>query len=127
MIWLYSASALSAITLLVHLFAGGVSAAKPLLASDLDPEAKYTNYYCWHLVAIVLATMALCFFVPTVRSSSIDLAALASAMAAAFAVWSFLLIGIKKQPLFSLPQWALFLPISILGLIGYRAALGGVA
>ncbi|WP_291078171.1 hypothetical protein [Hyphomonas sp.] len=60
---LFLAAGLSLVTFLVHLFAGGVHVARPLLASTaLPPASKWLNYYCWHLVTLMLGFMALGFF-----------------------------------------------------------------
>lgn len=116
--WLYAASALSAITCLIHLFGGGITVAKPLLESELGAEAKYANYYCWHMVTIMIAAMAICFFLAARAWASMDLAVLSSSLAFAFALWSGALIMLKKQPMLTLPQWILFLPTAIVGFIG---------
>ncbi len=52
------ASGLCLATCALHTFAGGRTPPKPLLSSDLDPVAKYTNYYGWHLITITLFTMS---------------------------------------------------------------------
>ena len=97
MYWLYSASALSAITALIHIFGGGKSVAKPLLESSMNDEAKYTNYYCWHMVTIIIVVMAVCFFLAARSVEFRELGVLSSALSFAFAIWSCLLIYIKKQ------------------------------
>ena len=116
--WLYAASALSGITALIHIFGGGKSVAKPLLESSMNDEAKYTNYYCWHIVTIIIIAMAVGFFLAARNSDYRELGILCSALSLAFALWSCLLIYIKKQKPFELPQWVLFFPIAIVGAIG---------
>lgn len=116
--WLYLASLLSAVTLVIHVFGGGITVARPLLESNLGAEAKYTNYYCWHMVTIIIAAMAICFFLSARAMASVDVALLSSVLALAFAVWSGALTIIKKQHVLILPQWILFLPIAITGFIG---------
>ncbi|MBX2852463.1 MAG: hypothetical protein KTR15_12045 [Phycisphaeraceae bacterium] len=115
MYWLYAASLLSVLTLVIHVTAGGRAVARPLLESELGPEAKYTNYYCWHLVTIVIAA---CFALPASQAAAIDLARLATVLAAAFAAWSGLLAILKRQNALTLPQWMLFLPIAVCGAAG---------
>jgi Mn2+/Fe2+ NRAMP family transporter len=116
--WLYAASLLSGITALVHIFGGGKTVAKPLLASSMEDEAKYTNYYCWHMVTIIIISMTICFFLAARNEEYRELAVLSSALSLAFAVWSCFLIYLKNQKPFVLPQWVLFFPIAILGAIG---------
>ncbi|MEM7078522.1 MAG: hypothetical protein AAF513_07840 [Pseudomonadota bacterium] len=116
--WLYVAAALAAFTAVVHVLGGGRSAARPLLDSALADEPKYTNYYCWHMVSIIIAFMAACFALSAARLASIDLAIGATLLAVLFAAWSLLLIVWKRQPVMRLPQWILFLPIALTGALG---------
>ncbi len=119
--FLWGAAGLSLFTCGVHLFAGGPTAAKPLLeANDIEDGAKYTNYYCWHIVSIVLLSMALGFGLDAYRGGPGDLSWLMTAFAIAFMVWSVVLIVWKKQPWLRLPQWTLFVPIVICGAAGLR-------
>lgn len=115
-IWV--ACGLSALTCLVHVFAGGPESARPLLESDLGLVAKYTNYYCWHIVSITLAAMAGCYLLAALYPQAWELAALATVLAAAFAVWSIALNLTVRPRFIELPQWILFLPITIAGLVG---------
>ncbi|MEM7546806.1 MAG: hypothetical protein AAF367_14840 [Pseudomonadota bacterium] len=113
------AAALSFITFLIHLFAGGPEVARPLLqSSDLAPVPKLTAYYCWHLVSITLAAMSVGFLIPAVSGTDRNMAIMWTAIAAGFAVWSGLLVIWKRQPPLHLPQWALFLPIAVCGIWG---------
>lgn len=118
MFWLYTASVLSAITALIHIFGGGKTVAQPLLESSMNDEAKYTNYYCWHMVTIIIVAMAMCFFLAAHNVEFRELAVLSSALSFVFALWSCMLIYMKKQKPFGLPQWLLFFPIAITGVIG---------
>lgn len=57
---LAGASAAAAVTFLAHWQIGGRYAARPLLASaQLPAVAKWLNYFCWHIVTILLLMMAL--------------------------------------------------------------------
>lgn len=116
--WLYAASILTELTALLHIFGGGKSVAKPLLQSALDDEAKYTSYYCWHMATIVMVAMSVCFFLAAQKTEFRDLGILSSALSLAFGVWSVVLVFIKKQSAFVLPQWILFLPIAVISAIG---------
>lgn len=118
MYWLYAASLLSGITALLHIFGGGKTTAEPLLKSSLGDRAKYTNYYCWHMVTIILIAMAVCFFLAARYVEYRELGILSTALSLAFALWSCLLIYSKKQKLFVLPQWVFFFPIAITGVVG---------
>ena len=116
--WLYTAASISTLTLLAHIFGGGKSIAKPVLDSDLDNEPKYASYYCWHMVTIVIAFMAVCFVFTALAIASVDLAIAATVLAGLFTLWSIFLTVWKKQTVLTLPQWILFLPIAISGYLG---------
>ncbi len=46
----------------MHTFVGGVIVAKPLLADGSLPRAsKWLNYYCWHVVTVLLAALCAAF------------------------------------------------------------------
>lgn len=117
--WLLAAGAASGATLLIHVFAGGPSIARPLLsATDIDEVARLTNYYCWHLVSITLAAMTFGFTYPAFTSGEAALAAMWTVIAAAFALWSVALVIWKRQRALDLPQWTLFAAIAGLGAVG---------
>lgn len=122
MIWLFAASGLSALTLVVHIFGGGQSIARPILESDLAPEPMYASYYCWHMVTITIAFMVIAFILPALSIASFDLVWAASILALLFSLWSIGLTLWKKQAIKTLPQWILFLPIAITGFIGAAQA-----
>ena len=109
--WFVTAAAMSIFTMLVHAFAGGREVAKPLLAArDLKKVPKYTAYYCWHLVTITLAAIALAFWLAAQDENARSLAIFATFGAAAFAGWSLVMISVFKLRLWHFPQWSLFIP-----------------
>ncbi|NVJ98040.1 MAG: hypothetical protein HWE25_07805 [Alphaproteobacteria bacterium] len=115
-----AASMASAFTALLHLFLGGREIAAPLLkARDMRAVAKYTNYYCWHMVSIVLATMAAGYGWSAFRPQSTEIAVLFSFLALAFCVWNVLLVFWKKQHPLHMPQWILFAGIFLLSVPGF--------
>ena len=117
--WHCAAGVLAALTVLIHFIAGGREIARPLLeAGDIARIPKHTNYYCWHLVTIILAAMSAGFFYAAINPQSVGLSVTWTAVAGAFVIWS-LGLGLWKglSPL-QLPQWIFFVPIVILGLIG---------
>lgn len=112
---------MSLLTFFIHVFAGGPTTARPLLASkDLAPVPKYTNYYCWHLVSLMLAAMSLGFALSVWERAPLQ-TALWTILAGASTVWSVVLFISKQQKPLHLPQWILFLPITILGILGLWA------
>ncbi|WP_172448587.1 hypothetical protein [Caulobacter mirabilis] len=116
--WFLAATAIAALTCVIHATLGGRETARPLLASDLGKVAKYTNYYCWHLVTIVLAGLALAFGLVATGEGSRDLGLFAVLCAALFAAWSLIMIARFRLKPGHFPQWALFLPIAVCGGLG---------
>jgi len=117
--WFLAGAILSGFTWGIHTFLGGPPTVGPLLeSSDIDPVAKYTNYYCWHIVTIVLLAMPTGFALAAFRAQSRELAILMTAMSAAFMLWSVVLILWKYRHPWKLPQWTLFLPITAVGIVG---------
>ena len=112
---LLAAAAFALLTAFIHLLVGGKYIARPLLASDMHPVARYTNYYCWHMVTIILFVMAACYIWPILAPSDIAIAALATLLAWSFAIWSLGLMISTKSKIADLPQWTLFLAIALPG------------
>jgi hypothetical protein len=118
-LWLALAAALAAFTTLVHAALGGRHVAAPLLASDgLHAVPKFTMYYCWHLVTIVLAALALAFALTATGQGSRDLAVFATVGAGLFGLWNLAMVGLFRLRISGFPQWALFAPIALCGAIG---------
>lgn len=106
-------------TCLLHIFLGGKFAAKPLLHNqDLNQVAKYTNYYCWHLVTITIAAMALAFAMAAQPGGSKDLALFATLLSALFCLLNLIMIFSFKLNKKHFPQWLLFLPGAFFGTLG---------
>lgn len=117
--WLALAALLAAATTLIHAILGGREIATPLLAAErLHAVPKFTLYYCWHLVTIVLAALALAFGLVAIGLGSRDLALFATVGAALFCLWSLGMVGLFHLRIAHFPQWALFAAIAISGTIG---------
>ena len=113
----------AAFTAAVHIFAGGADIATPLLASTLATETKLTLYAVWHMTSVVLVLSAFAFFVGGLSAyaqASRYLVLFTSTLWCAFGVvfLSIALIQPESGWLFKLPQWALLLPVGLLGLLG---------
>lgn len=120
--YLLAAAIATFATFAIHTWIGGPAIAKPLLeTADMHDVAKYTNYYCWHIVTITLFVMAGGFAWAAYRPDGIELAWLSFLLSTAFLVWNLVLVFWKKQSLKQMPQWALFLGISTFGAIGLMA------
>lgn len=121
-ICLFAAGVVSTAVFLIHTFVGGREIAAPLLAAkDLHPVPKFTQYYCWHLVTIVLAAMAAAYGFAAIDPSARDLAAFVTFLAAAFSVFGLILAPAKGQKYKHMPQGWLFVPVTALGVIGLLA------
>jgi hypothetical protein len=117
--WLAPGAGFSALTFLVHIFAGGPNIGTPLLrAQDIRAVPKFTHYYCWHIVSLVLLAMACGFCMGAWSIAAYDVAALMTLLALGFTIWSIALVLRKRQKFWLLPQWALFLPITVCAALG---------
>ena len=113
----YAAGA-SFATFLIHTFIGGSGIARPLLkAGDLGKCLKYTAYYCWHMVTVLSFAMSIGLGYAAWRGER-ALAIFVLLLAAAFCVLSLgMVIRFRIHPGL-MPQWMLFLIITILLAIG---------
>jgi hypothetical protein len=116
--WLFVASLAAGAVCVTHVVLGGRLVARPLLGSDLRPHAKFTAYYCWHLVSAALALMAAGLawgaFVAEARSAAVGATALAGA---------FMGVNVAQNLVMRLsfarhPQGVFFLVVTTLGLVG---------
>lgn len=110
------AGIVSVVVWAIHTFVGGSKVARPLLEAKLGNTVKYTQYYCWHLVTIVLFMMASAFVYSAFRAS--DLGWVMTLLGGAFALWGLLLPPFVKQSYLNLPQGWLFVPVTAFGLWG---------
>jgi hypothetical protein len=117
--WWTAAALMTLVTAGIHTFVGGAEIARPLLAAtDLRTVPKLTSYYCWHLVTIVLFAMAAGFGWSALSADAREIGQACTLLSGAFGVWSLTLIvrsGVSPK---ILPQWALFLPILVVGAMG---------
>lgn len=117
-IWFTVAGGIAVFWTGVHIFLGGPEIAHPLLASDLKPMVKYVNYYCWHLVSISIAVMALLFLWPGVWGGPKELAVVGTVLATGFSIWGIVLAPRAGVSYKVVPQGWFFAPIAALGIIG---------
>ncbi len=77
---LWSAAITSIVTFAVHVFAGGVYVARPLLADQTLPKAsKWLNYYCWHITSVLILFLGAAFAFSAIHPDHLELAAFAAA------------------------------------------------
>ncbi len=117
--YLLVAGGLSAYICLLHTFYGGKTVATPLLkAKDIESTAKYTQYYCWHLVTFTLAMLAIGFSYAAIWATTPDIAWFTTIFAAGFTVWGLILPPLVKEKYSKMPQGWLFAPLIVLGYLG---------
>ena len=113
------AAGLATINTGLHFFAGGKSIARPLLdATGLAEDVRYIQYFCWHIATLTLAVQAMLFAVAAILPSQANLAIVATAMAASVGVLGLAIPIICKLRYREMPQGWLFVPVTILGVIG---------
>ncbi len=119
-IWFLAAALASFGGFLLHIIAGGPQLVSPLLQTQgLHRVVKFTHYYCWHMVTIILFAMGLSFARSGLSPEQTDLAIMATALAISFSLWGGGLISWKQQKTAHMPQWLLFAGIAALGAVGF--------
>lgn len=111
-IGLLVAALITLFTWAIHTFLGGKTVARPLLESEMEPVAKFTNYYCWHAITLLLMMMSGGFAYAAWVPEGRDVAALFTILSLAYAVWSGVLILYSGRTAMELPQWTLFVAIT---------------
>lgn len=120
-----AASAIALATFAVHTFIGGVFVARPLLASrELTPASLWLNYYCWHIVTVLLLAMSAGYGWATTRPDALDLAVFLTLLAAILSplcVW----VALKGRIApWKFPAASLFALITLAGFLGLFEPLG---
>lgn len=116
-----SAGILASATALIHLIAGGKDVVRPLLASSIDEVLKLTLYACWHLVsaALFISSFALLGHGAGLYNSPQTVAFVSMMWLMFGAVFLVVTLGVAKpRGLLRFPQWALLVPVGLLGLWG---------
>ena len=117
--WFLASGAWAILITFAHVFSGGPTVARPLLAANDIPETpKYTNYYCWHIVSFNIALMAALFLIAGWVETQSSMAIIATIQAAFAFCWGIALVPWKNQSYKEMPQGWLFLPNVILGIWG---------
>lgn len=108
----------SALTCGIHVVLGGREIAARLLDADLHVVVKHTMFYCWHLVTIAIAGLAIAFLLAGMGQGSRDLAWFATIGSGLFAGLNMAQILQFRLTWKHHPQWVLFLPGFAFGLAG---------
>jgi hypothetical protein len=120
--WFLAAAIATAATCWFHVMFSGRMVARALLKARSRPAAsRMTTYFCWHLVTLWLVVTAAGFVLSAPQdasSSSAMLSTLSTAGAGALCVAMIHHWNLKPA---QHPQFLLFFPIAVLGLIGLFA------
>lgn len=117
--WILVAAGLSAMTVLVHLFAGGQEVHEPILASCLSVPLKAYGSILWPAVTIVLAVNSAALLLAA-RTGELQrpLVFLTVGQYAGFA-GLFVFYGLTRlESLMPMPQWIVFTLIAVVAIIG---------
>ena len=120
--WLLAAGIAALLLDLVHIFAGGHEIHRPMVAAHWPEPAKAVWSVVWHAVTAVMAfggvaLIAAAFLPDHALALSVLPIALFLAFTGLFIVYGAMRLGTLRV----LPQWAAFLFLSALGLIGLVA------
>lgn len=121
---------IAAFTAALHTFVGTPEIQEPLLGSAIPQPVSLLLYACWHLVTVTLVFSALALIWSARAKNRTSAGALPR-----FVSWLWLLFGLVfvavalvfsgPSGLLVLPQWALLIPVGILGLLGDRKRAPG--
>lgn len=116
------AAIMSAGTAGIHFFAGGADVAGPLLAApELAAEVKFTSYYCWHMVSLLLVAMSLGFgYAARSGEPGRPLVLMLLGLNYAFTLLSLWIGQISGLGIGGMPHWVLFLAIALAAQFGLR-------
>ncbi len=106
----------------LHTFVGTAEVADPLLASELEDQAKYINFFCWHIVTIVLWAVAAGYLWSAAVGRSTELVVFLTLMMAGIGTWGGVLLppSVGMSYVAMPPQGWLFFPIVVLAIFGLR-------
>lgn len=117
MIWTRLAAALMALTLFIHVFAGGPEVHDPLQAALADPGLAAFAAVLWHAVTVVLVVLAGGLWV-LARRQDPALETILSGIQIGLA-GLFIFYGLTRlDTLWPMPQWIIFLTIPVLTRFG---------
>ncbi len=124
MIWTRLAAALMALTLLIHVFAGGPEVDIPMQAALSDAGLAAFAAILWHAVTVVLAVLAIGLWGLALRDDPL-LESVLSGIQIGFA-GLFLAYGLARLgTLWPMPQWIIFLAIPALTRFGQSRRRAG--
>lgn len=104
----------------LHAFMGGIGVVKPLMAANMDLNAKLVMLAVWHAITVLFILSAVAFFAALkisrerMRPLGIFLGLFYLLFAGIFAALSYFWFG----DVIALPQWTLLAPLGIFALVG---------
>lgn len=121
-LWFAIAAAASLTTFVVHTFVGGPRVTPPLLENDTLPRAaKWLAYYCWHVVTLLLLSMAVAFGLVAAGLAPKALALFLGLNAVSFSVLSVIVTLKGGIAPYRFPSTTLFLVIAVAAAAGMLA------
>lgn len=119
--YLAGAGALSLVTAVIHVVAGGRENVRPLLRSELADGPQLTLYYCWHMATLTLLAISGVYVGAALSDAWLGAARFATVLVLAYATLSATITLVRRRPFADLPQWVLFGAIGAVGLPGVWA------
>jgi hypothetical protein len=117
--WFLAAGFCSFVVCVIHLSVGRRFIVPPLLSSkDVHEVSKFTHYYCWHLVTMAILMMAGTLIYAGGIAPSTELAVVGALLSLGYTLWGMILPKLKSMPYKLMPQGWLFLPGTILAMVG---------
>lgn len=108
-LWLWIAAGFALVTWFVHTFLGQIYIVPPLLKAEMHVVPKYTHFYCWHLVTLMIAALVGAFAWAALDPSAWEVAILATVVSAIACLWSLALtLTVRRGKPWQMPPWALF-------------------
>ena len=122
-ILLWAAAAVSFLGFITHAFFGGSMFVQPLMSNtDLPLEVIWLGFVAWHVVSVVLLTLALAFGYTATHPENKALTMFASAMSAAVSILCISVGIFGNAVMLTLPAPYLFCIIAVFGVAGFFAS-----
>ncbi len=118
-LFLTIAGVISAYGLWNHYYRGERMIVAPMLATDLHHVPKHTHRFAWHWGSVTMAVLTFSFFAAILWAAMWPLAMVGSVYAFALGLLSFQTMRREKFRIGQMPQWIVFWPIAISGLLGW--------
>ena len=119
-ILLWTATVISFLGFIAHAFFGGSMFVQPLMSNtDLPLAVIWLGFVSWHVVSVVLLTLAITFGYTVTHPENKTLTVFASAMSAAVSILCISVGIFGNAVILTLPAPYLFCIIAVLGVAGF--------